>query len=58
MISTDTHGSMAMSTVTVKGWSFTSDQTIDLEIWDDDKYVNTLTISIENGAVIHNARGE
>lgn len=58
MISTDTHGSMDLSTVTVKGWSFTSDQTIDLEIWNDGNYVNTLTISIENGAVIHNARGE
>ena len=58
MIFTDTHGSMALSTVTVKGWSFTHDNTIDLDIWNDDKYVNTLTISVENGAIIHNARGE
>lgn len=47
-----------VDTITVKVWSFDTDQTIDIEVWNGDIYVNTLTVSVENGAVIHNARGE
>jgi hypothetical protein len=56
MIASDTSASMALSTALVKGWSFSSDNTIDLEIWSDDDYLNTLTIDMATGRVTFSAK--
>jgi hypothetical protein len=47
---------MALSTALVKGWSFANDNTIDLEIWSDDDYLNTVTIDMATGRVTFSAK--
>ena len=58
MITKHEFAEAVVDTITAKVWSFDHDQTIDIEIWNGDTYVNTLTVSVENGAIIHNSRGE
>lgn len=53
---TDDFGSVAVSSVIVKGWTFGKDNSIDLEVWDDDRYLNTLTIDLASGKVIYSAK--
>jgi hypothetical protein len=49
-------GTIVMETTEVKAWEFESDNTVDIEIWSNGNYVNTLTISALTGAVLHNAK--
>lgn len=45
-----------MDTVEVKAWEFPKDNTVDIEIWRNGNYVNTLTISALTGAVLYNSK--
>lgn len=45
-----------MDTIEVKAWEFPKDHTIDIEIWRDGEYLNTMTISTLTGAVLYNTK--
>ncbi len=50
-------GTIVMETTEVKAWEFQSDYTVDIEIWRNGNYVNTLTVSALTGAVLYNSKG-
>jgi uncharacterized membrane protein YkoI len=49
-------GTIVMETTEVKAWEFPKDYTVDIEIWRNDNYVTTLTVSALTGAVLYNAK--
>lgn len=49
-------GTIVMETTEVKAWEFQNDYTVDIEIWRNGNYVNTLTISALTGAVLYNSK--